>query len=355
MAKGREVPWLARSTRTGVWHAYWYDKEARQRRGQSLATKDADQAQARFKDWLDHGEILRAPKKERANALSVDAVLEDYMREHVEENVADVSRCRSCEKNLLAYFGGMALSDIGVPECRKYRKHRAGANDGTIRRELVHLTAAINHAKKWRRLDDMTRLPVIELPPQPDARGHWLFEDELERLRAAADQETRDFIDVLYYTGARRGTVVDLTLGQIDREANQIRLNPQDRKTTKKRRPVVPIDPAMQPAITRRSEAALADPNRELFPGTDRTWHRKFVAAAEAAGLRDLPERGTRPAGALVVHTIRHTRATHLLQKGVTPWTVSNLLGDTLTTVVRTYGHHCPSHLTEIFAQKEVV
>jgi site-specific recombinase XerD len=44
-------------------------------------------------------------------------------------------------------------------------------------------------------------------------------------------------------------------------------------------------------------------------------------------------------------HVFRHSRATHLLQDSVDPWAVAGLLGDTLKTVMATYGHHCPEHL----------
>ena len=57
-----------------------------------------------------------------------------------------------------------------------------------------------------------------------------------------------------------------------------------------------------------------------------------------------------RPAGRLTPHVLRHTRATHLLQKGVAPYAVASLLGDTVATVLRVYGHHCPNYLAEAIA-----
>ena len=41
-------------------------------------------------------------------------------------------------------------------------------------------------------------------------------------------------------------------------------------------------------------------------------------------------------------HTLRHTRATWLLQRGVDPWQISGHLGMTVGTLTRTYGHHSP-------------
>lgn len=354
MAKRREGPWFARRTPNdpnSKFYAYWYDSDARQRRGLSLDTKDPEEARARFGAFLIQGASLMETPSERAAQVTVDAVLNAYMRDHVEPNVIDKAGCRYFEAQLLSYFGGIAVADIGVPECRGYDafQRKRGLGDGAIRRQISHLQAAVNHAKKWRLLPTGVD-PVFEKPKPSEPKGQWFFLDELERLRAAASEEVRDFIDITYFTAARRATVVDLTLRQIDREAARIKLNPAGRKVTRKRRPVVPIDPAMVPALTRRCEIALADPDAALFPGTPKVWYDRFVGAAEAAGLRELEERGTRPAGNCGVHTLRHSRATHLLQKGVSPWAVSSLLGDTLSTVVRTYGHHCPDHLQEILS-----
>jgi site-specific recombinase XerD len=46
-------------------------------------------------------------------------------------------------------------------------------------------------------------------------------------------------------------------------------------------------------------------------------------------------------------HILRHSRATHLLQEGVPIYDVARLLGDTIATVDRVYGHHSADHLAE--------
>jgi integrase len=43
-------------------------------------------------------------------------------------------------------------------------------------------------------------------------------------------------------------------------------------------------------------------------------------------------------------HTLRHTRATWLLQAGVDLWTAAGFLGMTVRTLERVYGHHCPDY-----------
>ena len=44
-------------------------------------------------------------------------------------------------------------------------------------------------------------------------------------------------------------------------------------------------------------------------------------------------------------HLLRHSRATHMLMDGDSPYKVAKLLGDTLATVERVYGHSDPEFL----------
>ena len=41
-------------------------------------------------------------------------------------------------------------------------------------------------------------------------------------------------------------------------------------------------------------------------------------------------------------HTLRHTRATHLMLAGIEPWEAAGALGMTVRTLERVYGHHSP-------------
>jgi integrase len=44
----------------------------------------------------------------------------------------------------------------------------------------------------------------------------------------------------------------------------------------------------------------------------------------------------------VVPHSLRHTRATWLMQAGVTPWEAAGALGMSVEVLERVYGHHHP-------------
>jgi len=272
--------------------------------------------------------------------LTVAEALDQYAREH---KVGAEDRRQFAIDHLTVLLGTKPLASIDIPLCRWYKQQRR-VKDATTRRELGVLQAAANHALRWRRIA-AADMPSIELPPNSDPRMLWLFEDELQRLRAAATGRARLFIDLAYYTASRKGAIEYLTWDRVDLAAGRIMLADPCGRLNKKRKPVVPIAKELKPTL----HEALHD--RFLLPGyvlsNTHDIRPAFDAAAHRAGLEMLPARDGRPAGRLTPHVLRHTRATHLLQKGVDPYAVAALLGDNLSTVLRVYGHHCPGYLEE--------
>lgn len=63
-----------------------------------------------------------------------------------------------------------------------------------------------------------------------------------------------------------------------------------------------------------------------------------FARAVEVAGL-DLTDGNVTP------HTLRHTPATWLMQRGVDPWEAAGFLGMSVKVLIDTCGHHHPNHL----------
>ena len=63
-----------------------------------------------------------------------------------------------------------------------------------------------------------------------------------------------------------------------------------------------------------------------------------FARAVRLAGLNT----GN---GNVTPHTLRHTAATWLMQRGVPTWEAAGYLGMSMETLERVYGHHSPEHL----------
>lgn len=278
--------------------------------------------------------------------LTVNECLDFYYFEHISKKAVAKRRAEYAIEALKRHIGDRPIYDIDVPACREYNDERSaeGAAEATARRELGVLQAAARHCVKWRKLK-ADQLPSIELPPDSQPMRTWLFKDELNTLlevASKADRRVFRFVQIAYHTGSRKRAIEALKWDQIDLDARRVNLQ-GDSPTTKKKRPIVPISEAMAEELRLLHDKATTP----FVLVTDADIRSTFDPIAKKAGLEFLKKKGLREAGRLTPHVLRHSRATHLLQDGKSPWVVASLLGDTLPTVLRVYGHACPSYLAE--------
>jgi integrase/recombinase XerD len=161
--------------------------------------------------------------------------------------------------------------------------------------------------------------------------------DEIKRLLAmAASIKVRVMLSLAYGCGLRTGEVVRLRVGDIDSAQNIIRI--VQSKGRKDRNVMLPADVLgllrdwwkERPS---RQDAGVAKERRWLFPGykpgrplTTRQFIRLFHATAASAGI-------TKP---VTPHSLRHSFATHLLERGIDIRVIQTLLGhDKLETTAR--------------------
>lgn len=352
----------------GQYVVVWYDRDAKQTRRISLATTDAADAERRFATFLlDRRESLALTG---AGVLTIGAALDLYYEEHVlglgrdgSRNVIDRERIEITIRNLKLWFAGRAVQEISKDLVDAYSQKRAAGvlgyaqggqsaprqvKDGTIRRELQTLVAALHHNRKAGRI---AAVPAVDVGKQPEPRFRVLTQDEWQRLLAAAALTGHDllrleplpdarltrlyrFLMIALHAPARRRSIEGLMWSQVDRKARLIHFNPAGARQSNKRKPTLPIADRLWPVL----ERAFAE-KTSLYvldhPGEIRT---TFERAVERAGLA-----GT----GVLCHTLRHTYATWALAAGVPIWKVAGMLGDSIKTVERNYGHHHPDYLRE--------
>jgi len=334
--KRRDIPWL--DERNGVYYACWYDESRRRTERLSLHTRQNSEAKARFAAFLLEGKSLHDGQKK--TGLTVAEALTYWQKEHADVKLVSAKELKARLKHLVKFMGHRMVQEVNVPLCRSYVDHRRAddATSGTIRFELSRLQSAAKHCVLFEHMSPAD-LPKIELPAPNDPRDRWLTKDELAKIRDAADQVTRDFIDLCYYTGSRRTAIETLTWFQVDLTRGRISLAKPGERKTSKRRPVVPIDPLLLPVLQRLNETK--DNGERVLP-VGPAYYVRLQTACKAAGVAPISP-----------HVLRHTRATHLLQDGVDIWAVAGLLGDDVATVEKSYGHHCPNYLGEAISRSK--
>ena len=155
-----------------------------------------------------------------------------------------------------------------------------------------------------------------------------MSQDEIRRLLAmAATIKLRAMLSLAYGCGLRAGEVVRLKVGDIDSAQNIIRI--VQAKGRKDRNVMLPADILGLLRLwwkerPRRQDRDVAAAERWFFPGrnpgqplTTRQFARLFQETVKKAGI-------TKP---VTLHSLRHSFATHLLERGVDIRVIQALLG----------------------------
>lgn len=279
---------------------------------------------------------MRIQGQKASRTDDVLTILDQYQREH---DVVAWQRLKYAIQALSGFWIGKTVGEIDIPSCRQYTAHRmdAGVALSTIARELTCLRAACNHAHRWKRIE---AVPVFEVPSDLPRREIWLFKDELRALINVADPTMQHFIRLTYGTGSRKAAIESLTWSQVNFGRKTISLAKMGERKTCKRRPTVPmgdLHDLLKSLFESRTNEWVLSSDRDLSYDFDKTCRK--------AGILTVEQRDGRPAGKITPHVLRHSRATHMLEDGVTVFAVANLLGDTVTTIQRVYGHVCMSSL----------
>lgn len=192
--------------------------------------------------------------------------------------------------------------------------------------------------------------PAEELDtPQGFARlPKFLTEDELEKLLAAPDTSTADGIrdrammELMYATGLRVSELVTLKLADVDLDGGLIVCHG---KGSKERR--VPVGKSairwLQEHRAARARAGKSSNPRLFLSVSGAPLTRQFVWSAIKRYAAQAELKNISP------HTLRHSFATHLLQRGADSRSVQALLGHSDISTTQIYTHITDRHLRSTY------
>ena len=225
--------------------------------------------------------------------------------------------------------------DTATPDdVRRFQLHLAETGMSICNRNRIMTGVKFLFRVTLRRLDLVAEIYHLR---EPQKIPQVMSADETRRLLAvAASLKARVLLSLGYGCGLRAGEVVRLKVKHIDSAQKIIRV--EQSKGRKDRNVMLSpetLDLLRQwwKARPTRSEAGMPMEERWLFPGnrrgkpmTTRQLSRLFHEAADAAGIKK----------AVTLHALRHSFATHLLERGTDIRIIQALLGhDKLDTTAR--------------------
>jgi integrase len=231
---------------------------------------------------------------------------------------------------LSSWWGDKTLAAVTAKACRAYAATRTPSS---ARRSLEILRAAVRY---WHReYGPLPSVPVVVMPPKAEPRDKWLTRTEADRLVRAAEgiEHVKRFILLGLHTGSRAGAIFSLTWDRIDFAAGVMRRRAYgETESRTKRTPPVRLGKRIR-SLLREWRAADGDHckyvihwNGNRITGFGTVWQR----VCKKAGVDATP------------HTLRHTRATWIMQRGDVPvWEAAGHLGMSLATLQK-YAKHSP-------------
>jgi len=263
-------------------------------------------------------------------------ILAIYAEEYA-HTAADQARIGYAIDALLPFWSDLKASDVKGETCRRYAKWR-DRSDGTTRRELGTLQAALNYCD---REGFITYAPSVTLPNKPPSKDRWLTRDEAAQLlwrayRGHKSKHLARFILISLYTGNRKDTTLRMGFeantigGWFDLENGiMYRRADAERQTAKRRTPA--RIPRQLLAHLRRWKASGSVWAVEYQGARVGDIKRAFAKACDCDQLR-----GVTP------HTLKHTAITWVLQGGASVWDAAGYFATSPETIERVYGHHSP-------------
>jgi integrase len=239
------------------------------------------------------------------------------------------------------------LKDIAPIHLERIKKTmtEAGRSAQTVRHALAMIRQVYNYAKRNSLYQGENPVLLVKKPTADAKRIRFLTPDEADHLLKALAERSPDVHDMALLAlnaGLRAGEVFSMTWTDADFDHDLISL--RDTKSGKTRQ--VPLTSEARAMLEARKAAkngaALVFPSST--GGKIVQISETFNRVVTALGLNDDIED---PRQKVVFHTLRHSFASWLIQRGVPLVTVARLLGHATTAMTERYSHLAPDHFKQ--------
>lgn len=339
MPRQRQAPrlWLRkRENRRSV----WIIQDGKTQRSTHAAEHEYEKAEKALAEYLGEKYQPASGNRRADQALILDALI---FYSEAKANAAAPERIAYAIDALASWWNDRPISAVRGETCRAYAADR-DASDGTIRRELGTLRAALNlyHAE-----GHIQTVPRVTLPAAPMPRERWLTQSEAAILIDAAGTIEKaphlpTFIRLGLHTGTRHSAALALQWqpntvgGWIDLDQKILYRAPVGDRRRAKRKPPSILHESLVPHLE-----AVRESTRQYvieYSGKPlKSVKRSFAKACQIAGLTDVTP-----------HTLRHTCGTWLALDGVPLWKAGKYMGVSEAEFDRTYGHYHPDYMGEV-------
>ena len=275
-----------------------------------------------------------------AKERTKDVSIEDYFKEYLEHSEGRKSakgheRDETIIRKLregLEQKGVETLKEVTHVHLEKYLLNlKKQTSTENANRHLHTIKHAFNLAVDYGHLSESPAKRIKEFKEEAQSPPRFFTSEELDVVFWASRGISQEFFRAVYFlasTGVRRGELEKVTWNDIDLAGPTVRV-----QTLKKGKRYVTRTVPLTAGL-----ADLLEQTRENGePICDLTnVRRRLKKVVDRCGFPDAN-----------IHTLRHTYASHLVQRGVSLYVVSKLLGHSSIKTTEIYAHLAPSSYHE--------
>jgi len=236
-------------------------------------------------------------------------------------------------------IGERSLVQVGVIDLEKIKRNmtKAGRAPKTISDCLGLVRHVFNYASRRGAYEGKNPVSLIKLPKKDNKRVRFLSRDEAARLLKAMSMRSRKLHDICLlslYSGLRAGEIFNLTWGDVDFERGQLFV--REPKSGKNRFAYLTSETlgmlSDRYADQEKKDFVFASSRGRKSAYVSNLFEKVVKELGFNEGVSDTRQR-------VVFHTLRHTYASWLVEKGVDIYTVSKLLGHSNIIMTQRYSH----------------
>ena len=282
------------------------------------------------------------PEKEEKENIPQIILLSNFKREYIEYISSSKSKhyiksIKLSFSQLLSFCGDIQLQRLSIKDLDKFITSTFTRAPKASALYYRTLKAAFSKAVIWNYLS-ANPLKKIKSPKVIKQLPIFISEIELQLIISNTSESfLKDLFLTAFYTGMRAGELVNMKWSWIDLNQNTITVKCSDTFTTKsKQERIIPICTILRNNISKKIPKTINISTDDYFftrihgiKLNEDYISKKFKKVVRAVGLDDK----------IHFHTLRHSFASLLVQRGVSLYVVKELLGHENLSTTQIYSH----------------